>query len=80
MRSTRLLAFICVTSIVAACGNPRAEANTAQALSDAANEIGGLKSDLAQLQSDMDSLRTVLAKHDSTISRIAAVNNIPISR
>ena len=80
MRSTRLFAFICATSTVAACGNPRAEASTAQALSDAASEINGLKNDLAQLQGDMDSLRTVIAKHDSTIARIAAVNNIPISR
>jgi hypothetical protein len=79
MRSTRLL-FICATAAVAACGNPRAEANTAQALNDAAAEINGLKNDLAQLQTEMDSLRTVLIKQDSTISRIAAVNNIPISR
>ena len=80
MRSTRLLVFICATFIVAACANPRAEANVSQALSDAATEINGLKNDLAQLQGDMDSLRTLVAKHDSTISRIAAVNHIPISR
>ena len=57
--------------------NPRAEANMAQAMNDAANEIGGLKSDIAQIQTDLDSLRSVVAKQDSVISRIAAANNIP---
>lgn len=72
-------AAICAAAI-AACGNPRTEANVAQALQDAANEIGGLKNDIAQLSSDLDSLRQVVIKQDSTIARIAAVNNIPISR
>lgn len=61
-------AVICSTS----CTNPRAEAATAQALNDAANEIGGLKNDVAQLQADLDSLRTVVAKQDSVINRIVA--------
>lgn len=49
----------------------------AQALNDAANEIGGLKSDIAQLQTDLDSLRQVVAKQDTLIGRIAEVNHIP---
>lgn len=59
------------------CANPRTEANVAQALSDAASEIGGLKNDIALLQNQMDSLRTVVAKQDTIVNRIAAVNNIP---
>jgi septal ring factor EnvC (AmiA/AmiB activator) len=62
---------------VTSCTNPRAEANVAQALNDAANEIGGLKNDVAQLQTDVDSLRAVVAKQDTVINRIAAANNIP---
>lgn len=75
MRSLRPLlaaaAFLCATS----CTNPRAEAATAQALNDAANEIGGLKNDVAQLQTDLDSLRSVVARQDSVISRIVAAAN-----
>ncbi|MGH7620329.1 MAG: hypothetical protein ACREPM_24195 [Gemmatimonadaceae bacterium] len=52
----------------------------AQALDDAATEINGLKSDVADLETQMDSLRTIVAKQDSTIARIADVNHIPISR
>jgi len=58
--------------LAASCINPRAEAATAQALNDAANEIGGLKNDVAQLQTDLDLLRTVVAKQDSVITRIVA--------
>ena len=79
MRSSRFLALLLVASI-AACANPRTETNVAQALNDAANEIGGLKNDIANLQTQLDSLRDVMAKQDSTIARIAAANNIPINR
>jgi septal ring factor EnvC (AmiA/AmiB activator) len=79
-RRRALLAALFTAASVAACGNPRTEANVAQALNDAAMEISGLKNDIALLSTEIDSLRQVVAKQDSTIARIAAVNNIPISR
>jgi hypothetical protein len=72
MRPLRLLVFFSAILVTTACGNPRAEAAVAQALNDAANEIGGLKNDIAQLQTDVDSLRHVVARQDSTITRIVA--------
>jgi uncharacterized protein YceH (UPF0502 family) len=72
MRPLRLLLVSSAALFSAACGNPRSEAAVAQALNDAANEIGGLKSDIAQLQTDLDSLRNVVARQDSTITRIVA--------
>ena len=80
MRPMRLFLLALAIVSLAACSNPRAEANVAQALSDAANEINGLKNDVAQLQTQIDSLHQIVMKQDSTIARIAAVNNIPISR
>ena len=82
MRATRLLALalVPITLLAAACANPRAEANVATALNDAANEIGGLKNDLAQIQVEIDSLRTMVAKQDTTIAHLAAVANVPITR
>jgi hypothetical protein len=77
MRPMRLLLVPVLALILTSCTNPRAEANMAQALNDAANEIGGLKNDIAQIQTDLDSLRSVVAKQDSVINRIAAANNIP---
>ena len=80
MHSTRFLSLSCLAFSVAACSNPRVNANVAQQLNDAAAEINSLRNDLAQVQGDLDSLRIVVIKQDSTISRIAAVNHIPISR
>jgi hypothetical protein len=80
MRFPRYCAPLVALSLMAACGNPRTEANVAQALNDAALEISALKNDMAQLSTEIDSLRTALIKQDSTLSRIAAVNNIPVSR
>lgn len=77
LRSMCLLLLPVFAIALASCTNPRAEANMAQALNDAANEIGGLKSDIAQIQTDLDSLRSVVARQDSVINRIAAANNIP---
>ena len=74
MRPLRLLlvSSALLGSAGTACENPRAQAAVAQALNDAANEIGGLKNDVAQLQTDVDSLRQVVARQDSTITRIVA--------
>ena len=72
MRSLRPLLIGLAVLCAASCTNPRAEAATAQALDDAANEIGGLKNDVAQLQTDLDSLRSVVARHDSVLARIVA--------
>lgn len=54
------------------CANPRAETNVAQALNDAANEISGLKNDVAGLQIEIDSLRTMVMRQDTLISRLMA--------
>jgi|SRR3954467_2993532 hypothetical protein len=78
-RSVAAISAIAIVIIAgtASCANPRTEANVALALNDAANEIGGLKNDVAQLQTQIDSLRTMVMQQDSLINRIAAVNNIP---
>ena len=73
MRHIRVL-VVCALAAAGSCATPREQAAIAQALNDAANEIGGLKSDVAQLQSDLDSLRQVVAKQDTLISHIAEVN------
>jgi hypothetical protein len=70
--NARLILIASTLLCTGSCANPKSEAATAQALSDAANEIGGLKDDLAQMQTDMDSLRTIVARHDSVLTRIEA--------
>jgi hypothetical protein len=77
MRIRRLVFLSAIAAAAASCANPRTEANVAQALNDAANEIGGLKSDVSQLQSDLDSLRRVVAKQDTLLGRLAEINHVP---
>jgi outer membrane murein-binding lipoprotein Lpp len=77
MRIIRLLVVSLASVLAAGCTNPRTEANVATALNDAANEIGALKNDLAQLQVELDSLKATVAKQDTLVTRIMAVNNIP---
>lgn len=74
----RALALVVLLVVAAAsCANPRAEAAIAQELNDAANEISAVKGDVAQLQSDLDSLRQVVAKQDTVISRLVEVTHVP---
>ena len=80
-RLARLPALLSLSVVVlaASCTNPRVQAQTAQALNDAADQISGLQSDVADLSTQLDSLRSVVAHQDTTIRRIAAVYNVPIS-
>jgi len=74
------LGLLCAGALVlsiAGCTNPRTEAAMVQELNDAANEIGAMKSDIGQLQNDVDSLKLVLAKQDTVISRLVEVTHVP---
>ena len=64
-------------AVATSCANPKAQAAIAQELNDAANEISAVKGDVAQLQSDVDSLRQVVAKQDTVISRLVEVTHVP---
>jgi septal ring factor EnvC (AmiA/AmiB activator) len=61
----------------ASCENPRTQAVIVQELNDAASEISAVKGDVAQLQNDVDSLRQVVAKQDTVISRLVEVTHVP---
>ncbi|HEV7178889.1 MAG TPA: hypothetical protein VGN11_03400 [Candidatus Baltobacteraceae bacterium] len=50
------------------------------ALNDAANEVSGLRDNVSSLQIEVDSLQQVIAKQDTTITRIAAFVNMPLAK
>ena len=80
MRLISLFALSAGLLSATSCTNPKSQAAMVQALNDAANEISGLRNDLAQIQTEVDSMRTVMAKQDTTIQHLAAVANVPITR
>jgi len=75
MRSLFVL-FIC--ALLASCRDPRAEANIAEAMIQVGTEMSALRQDMAGLQNQVDSLRSVVARQDTMISRLAAAANVPV--
>ena len=74
----RLLLVLPAGLLLTACRDPRAEANVAQAMIDMGTQFSALQQDLGLLQSQVDSLRTIVARQDTMIVRLAAAANVPI--
>jgi len=60
------------------CRDPRAEANIAQAMIDVGTQINIMQQDYSLLQSQVDSLRTVVARQDTIIGRLATLAGLPL--
>jgi hypothetical protein len=72
-------AFAVVLLIVlASCRDPRAEANIAQAMMDVGTTISTMQQDYAMLQSEVDSLRQIVARQDTAIVRLASFVGFPL--
>ena len=68
-----------ITLAIASCRDPRAEANIAEAMVQVGTEISAMRQDYAVLQNQVDSLRGVIARQDSILTRLAAAANMPLS-
>jgi hypothetical protein len=73
----RLIAFAAAVALVA-CRDPRAEANIAQAMIDVGTQVSAMQQDYAILQAQVDSLRTVVARQDTIIGRLAGMAGLPL--
>ena len=60
--------------------NPQSEAQAAQQFQEIADALNELRQSTASLNGTVDSLRTVVARQDTTISRMAAVTGVPVAR
>jgi hypothetical protein len=75
-RLASAIALVAITS--AGClRNPAADAATAQALTEIAERLGALQQDNAELQQQVDSLRTIVARQDSLVRRLANLAGVP---
>jgi hypothetical protein len=63
---------------LAGCRDPRAEANIAQAMTDVGTQLSAMQQDYAILQSQVDSLRTVVARQDTILGRLASMAGLPM--
>jgi hypothetical protein len=71
-----VIVLACV--LAASCRDPRAEANIAEAMVQVGTEISALRQDYAVLQNQVDSLRSVVARQDTIITRLATLANMPL--
>jgi peptidoglycan hydrolase CwlO-like protein len=71
--------LMCLALLVAAssCMNPRVQANIAQSLNDVGNELTAQRQDMAMLQEQLDSLKSVISHQDSTIKRLINITGLP---
>lgn len=65
---------------VAGCRDPRAEANIAQAMMEVGTTLALLQQDYSILQNEVDSLRQVVARQDTIVSRLASLAGLPIQQ
>jgi hypothetical protein len=63
-----------------ACASPEAMVRLQEQLVQAGDAINNLQVNLSVLQGTLDSLVTVVAKQDTTITRLAAAAGVPVVR
>lgn len=78
MRLLRFFTLLFVSSVLASCRDPRAEANIAEAMMQVGTEMSAMRQDMAVLQAQVDSLGAVVARQDTLITRLAAAANMPL--
>ena len=78
MHSLRPFAAVIGIFLLTSCRDPRAEANIAEAMVQVGTELSAVRQDLAVMQEQVDSLRGVVARQDTLITRLAALANMPV--
>lgn len=76
----RRISLLLSITLLASCRDPRAEANIAEAMMQVGTEVSALRQDYAALQNQVDSLRGVVARQDTLITRLASLANMPVPR
>jgi hypothetical protein len=72
-----LLAAAAVIVATASCATPKFQADVATQLRAAADEMQVQRQDMMVMQEQIDSLKVVVAKQDSIITRLANLAGIP---
>ena len=74
---SRLFRVLPILAVVS-CRDPRAEANIAQAMTEVGTTLALVQQDYSLLQSEVDSLRQVVARQDTIITRLASLAGLPL--
>lgn len=76
----RLIPALAAVAVVASngCSSPKAMLQLQEQLGDAADAVNDIRVNMSVMQDTIDSLRTVVAKQDSTIFRLANATGVQI--
>jgi hypothetical protein len=74
----KMMLILALAAAAGGCKNPRVDANIAQAMIDVGNQIAQMQQDASLLQSEVDSLRQVVARQDTIITRLASLAGLPL--
>lgn len=77
MRLSACLLVAPLALALAGCRNPRTDANMADALMQMSAQLSSIQQDYSILQTQVDSMRLVVAHQDSVIARLASLANLP---
>lgn len=70
--------LIVAATPLAGCRDIRADANMAEAMNQLGVEITSMQQDYSILQEQVDSLRSVVARQDTIITRLANIANVQL--
>ncbi len=78
-RALSLVLIALAGAAIAGCvQSPATAARQAQQFNDISDQLNDLRTETATLEGVVDSLRTVIAKHDTTISRVANATGVVV--
>ena len=79
IRAGRFVLLAVVGAAIAGCmQSPATAAREAQQFNDIGDQLNELRTENATLENIVDSLRTVIAKHDTTMARIANATGVVV--
>ncbi len=80
MRSVRLILLVAGAVVLGACTNPMREAQLIAEITAMGDAVNDAKSYLYELEMRIDSLKTIIARHDTAVVRLAEFTGVQIPR
>lgn len=74
------LALLAALALGACYQDPEARIAEQQLMQDMTDAVNSLGMQVAEMQATVDSLRTIIAKHDTAVYRMANVTGVPYQR
>jgi prefoldin subunit 5 len=69
--------LVAALASVAGCRSPQSDAYILEQMNQIGDELNGSRQQAADLQAQIDSLRSVVAKQDTLLTRLAGMAGVP---